>query len=561
MDLSAYKYRSTFTSIAKVVNPTEEDRFIAKASLAPLRNILPADIDLAADPDLLYIACDGATAGLCNKNNDAITAETAVQIHGSAKNKFISTDHDRGSICGVVLHPQLTRLDSHAALTDEEALALKEPFYMSFVGALWKSVNPLLAKYLVKTGDSLDDSVLSVSWEVAFNEYSIGVGSKNLIDAKIITAADPNYEAYAELLLHNKGPGKDKSGNTVYRVLDQGALILGYSVVSNPAGNVKGILPLEPAPEPVETEAAAETSVSVTLDLEHSTELFLEEIKTNPDFADMVAAVIAARTPTVSTTEPITEVAASVSPENLTPDSKTPNTLGVTHSTTMITIKSKEDIASKWDEIRKLESCASITEIIDAIEQGSKQHIEQRDAALNSSKAAEEARIASEARATALEQSVAQLQAQLDEVRASAEAAERQAKYGERMASFDEVFDLGDEERKLIAAEVLAIETDEAFATCLAKYQTLMAAKKKGKFVPFEKKDGDKDGDDDSKMKEGKKESCASVDTKAALASVTAVENQVIVPNTAAIDETILDKMTAAFASALKINGKSSTQK
>ena len=92
MDLSKYKYSSTFTSTAKVVNPSEQDRFIAKASLAPLKGILPADVNPDDDQDLLYIVANDACSSLMNANGDAISAKTALAIYKSAKNKYINVD-------------------------------------------------------------------------------------------------------------------------------------------------------------------------------------------------------------------------------------------------------------------------------------------------------------------------------------------------------------------------------------------------------------------------------------------------------------------------------------
>ena len=141
-------------------------------------------------------------------------------------------------------------------------------------------------------------------------------------------------------------------------------------------------------------------------------------------------------------------------------------------------------------------------------------------------------------------------------MRQAAASAEAQAKFTERMSSFDEKFDLDDEDRTLIAEDVRAIETDEAFETYAKKQDKLLCAKKKSakkdekseKPAPFEKK-GDKPDDkepDDDKD-----------DMKAAVASIAEIAGQKKVPNGAApVDLSLKERMFAAMTSAVKNNGK-----
>jgi hypothetical protein len=506
-----YRYRSTFTSIAKVIEPTAEDRFIAKASIQPLRGLLPADVDIDQNPDLLYISANAAVAGMVNKNGDSISCATALAINDSSKNKYLTVDHiqDEGAI-GTILYPGFSRFGTNEPLTREEAAALNEPFNMSFAGVIWKKLAPMLSKYLIKAGDTLDETAMSISWEIAFEKFDIAVSTgMNVMDATLLSEGSVDFDAYSSILRANGGTGKDKAGNNVFRVITSPAIILGHSVVPNPAAAVKGVLPLTNEPEAV-VEAAVESApveaVEVTL--------------------------------SVSSEEKVSE------------NTITLTTTSVTQLTPIMKIENKDQFIANWEEIRKLESCASAIDFISAIEEGAKNYV----TALQEKENLAEQFKAAQVRASELEANVATIQAELDEVKQAASAADAQTKFNDRMAAFAEKFDLDDEDSKLIAADVREIDTDDAFAAYMGKQEKLLAAKKKG-FKPFPKK-GDEEGEKSEDKKEEKTEDC-----KAAIASVIETPAQTIVPNgVAPVDTSILSKMSSAFGEAFLVNGKTANQ-
>lgn len=555
MDLSRFKYRSTFTSVAKVIVPSDEDRFIAKASLSNLGGLLPAGIKPDENPDMLYIAFEGAVAGLANRNGDAITAQTAIAINDSARYKFISTDHDRDKVVGVIIHPGFSRFGSSEPLTMEEAASLQEPFNMAYVGALWKVVAPMLSKYLYKMGDSTDADSLATSWEIAFNTFSVAVGAKNLFDAKIVKADDPAFKGYEAMLRASGGSGKDAAGNPVYRVIDGEALILGYSIVPNPAAEVKGILPLEKS-APVETATISPASEPLS---EPTAEPAISEEST-PE--KPLAEIIPATAPVESAFAPTESLLAAASEKNLSESLIKQKNSGVTHSTLTMEIKSLEQLTSQWGDIRKLESAASVETFVKSIEEGSKVYIDKLNLAENTAAELRKTQEETEKRAKELEASLAAVQKQLSEVQAAAESAAASQKFNERMASFDEKFELDSEDRAFISEDIRAIASDNnaGFEAYAKKMDRLLCAKKKGMKPPFKKGDekpGDKkndkepDGDGDDKM-----------DAKAAFASVTEIEGQTTVPklNDVVLQDSVNAKMAAAFAGSITINGKTPAQ-
>lgn len=522
-----YPYKATFTSLAKIVTQSEQDHWVAKASLLPLENILPKDIYPEDAPDVLYFAANGAVCGLCNKNGDALDVATALNVYSSAKNKYLSIDHDREKVIGAILYQGLSKLGTNEILTEEQAAESQEPFNMAVAGVIWKSISPMLTKYLVNIGDSTEDDALSLSWEIAYNKFDIGIGSKNVLKTERINKEDVRFASYEKLLRGNGGDGK-KDGVDIYRIITGNPIILGFSVVPNPAGNVKGILPILPKKdENIQVEPNIDASLH-------------RKIEKNEE-------------------------------KNITLINHCVNN----NITKIMDIKSIQDIESKWDEVRKLESAASIVKFLaDSIAQKSAEYVKQIEAKDSLVKTVEAQKVENEERASKLEESLAELEKEFEKVKQAAQAAELAQKFQERMASIDEEFDLDEDVRKIVAAEIKGLETDESFAGYMAKCKVMMKEKSKAakkakdaKDVKDSKKDKDdkkedkkdkgKDEDDESDDEDDKK---SKAEIKAALASVKEDDGQKIV-NSPTIDKDLLDSLKNAFAGSIKVNGKTINEK
>lgn len=556
-----YRYKSTFTAQARLVSPSDQDRFVAKASIDALKGLLPVGIRPEENPDLLYIAADGAVAGMVNRNGDAVSTETALAVNHTAKHKFISTEHDRDSVVGFVLDSAFTKFGTSEPITSEVAAKLKEPFNMAIVGALWKAVNPMLSKYLQMADDSVGSDALSLSWEIGFTEYDIGMGSKNLFDAKIISSDDQNFAAYDKLLTCNGGNGRANNGQLLFRIIKGSPVILGYSIVANPAAEVKGILPItksteaENIPEnPDNTVPAAVTTIDPNEPKEaivsspgeeaaaSVNELRMKEPVSLPDgeyTAIRYGYVIelsdgkSARATILGTDQGVRNtregasnetveikggrvfiaprqpllidgVAPSVSAasKNISEKSQEKNITFPNPRVTLnrpkpMDIKTISDIEQNWAEICKMEATASVALIQEAIKKGSEEYVAKIEAEKNLVKLAEEAKASAEKRASELETSIAELRKELDEIKQRAVAAEKASKYQERMASFEEQFDLDDEDRQIIASDIRDL-SDEGFEAYAKKAKKLMSGKFKRSGDPTFKKTPNKDKTDDS---------------------------------------------------------------
>ncbi len=581
-----YRYKSTFTTTARVIAPSDQDRFEAKASLLNLKGIIPDGVRPEDNPDLLYIAANGATAAMKNRNDDAITAETALRINGTAKHKFISTEHERTEICGFILDTGFTRMGTNEALTMEEATALKEPFNMSVFGLLWKVVNPMVTKYIQKSGDSTDGDVLSLSWEIGFDRYLIGVGSKNLFDARIIESDNQDFAVYDKILRANGGEGRDRTGNTVFRIISGDPVILGYSIVGAPAAEVKGILPITKATEPAaKIEELAAISANVTIVAQNGTE---NNTNLTVGFQEQLTAQIQkmvkdellsqsrsdsffqqrAKTDSTSVEDPITEpvqdpllaaASTTISQEkqekNITPSDTRVNPV----KPNTMDIKKLSDIVTNWPELQKMEATASVALITEAIRVGSEEYIKNLEAEKALVKNAQEAKAAADQRAKELELSIAEVNRKLEELTQRAVATEQAAKYQERMASFEEEFELDDEDRQIIASQIKDLD-DAGFESYAKSAKKLMSGKAK-KAPPFGKKDDGKDKEDDQDD-DDKKDSKASDKSKdpnfkEALASAKdggSADSKMV--NGVHVDATLLEQMKEAFGSSFKVDGK-----
>ncbi len=518
-----YLYKATFTSLAKIISQSEQDQFIAKASLLPLQDILPKDIYPENSPDVLYFSANGAVCGLCNRNGDALDNATALEIYGSSKNKYLSVDHDREKVIGAILYNGLTKLGTNEVISEEQAAALQEPFNMAVAGVIWKSISPMLAKYLVNIGDSIDDDALSLSWEIAYNEFDIGIGSKNVIKAERISKEDVRFASYEKLLRGNGGEGK-KDGVDIYRIIKGNPIILGFSVVPNPAGNVKGILPILPKKDE-DVVKIDDSAASIHKKIEKSEE------------------------------------------KNITLINDCVNN----NITKIMDIKSIQDIESKWEEVRKLESAASIVKFLsDSIAQKSAEYVKQIEAKDNLVKTVEAQKVENEERASKLEESLAELEKEFEKVKLAAQAAEVAQKFQERMASLEEEYDFDDETRAIIASDIKVMD-EESFAAYAKKAKVLMKEKSKAAKKAKDAKDSKKEKDDKKEdKKDGGKDEDKEMDDeddkkskaeiKAALASVKEDEGQKIV-NTTIIDKDLLNSLKNAFAGSIKVDGKTIQEK
>lgn len=239
-----YPFKSVFAARIQKISNSELDKYIATAGLEKLTKILPKEINLEENPDLIGVVGNLCVGGICNKNGDSISNETAIKIAKSFVWKYVDINHKKNVLCGTICNYGFSKYGTNEILTEDEAKQEKNPINISIAVLLYKSV--LNDRFIDLLESSVDENSpeynsLSFSWELLFKDYDICVGSKYVNEAKIVTDKEEKSK-YEQYLLNNNGSGKDADGNLVYRLIkDSFCVGLGVGIVNFPAGNVLGL--------------------------------------------------------------------------------------------------------------------------------------------------------------------------------------------------------------------------------------------------------------------------------------------------------------------------------
>ena len=237
-----FKYKTTFEydiSANCSIKDIKNDLKVSSASLAKLKGLIPADLNLDTNVDLLGVAFPFAVVNQFNANDDAIDTETALAIKSSFLNKPMNVEHYRWEIIGHVVSSQFT--DHYTSEVLPHVGNREDIFDMSLGAVVYKLADSRYVDIIkdIHEGKKSEDD-LSTSWEIGFNEFKIGVGGRNLADCEIIS--DPEQiEEMKPLLKAFGGPGETPEGTRVRRIITGKALGLGGGFTSAPAADVKGV--------------------------------------------------------------------------------------------------------------------------------------------------------------------------------------------------------------------------------------------------------------------------------------------------------------------------------
>lgn len=475
-------FKTTFAAQIRVLQPTKDDIQETQASLNDLRSLLPPDIVPEDDPDLLFIAANLAVAGVVNLNDDGLDISTALDIYKRFEKKQVNIEHNRDHIVGYILRSALSELETDRIITEDEAEESNKPFNIATVAVLWKIKAKELCNYLVEASNPLhpDYKSLSLSFEMGFNDYSVVSLPIDTIDiskaTRTVTPVDKDYELYNTFLRANKGDGfdpKDK-GNRLYRLMPQSVIPLGQGIVTYPAAAVKGIVAITHSPIPVVPDYAADTeedvnknqvaSIQETRDILSAFCQVLEK-KTSNDIIHLKIRVL----------KDIERFTKSMNNKDLEQ------------------IKTKISKADKLEDIK--EAVAGLSPIVDAITTESERLVAQNQELQNQATKAAQAKEESLAAYEKLRGEFHIVKQQLEQVEASRVAAQAKEMFNERMAKIDEVFDLSDDDRAEIVADVKDLD-EPGFDKWMIKAKKLMKEKTKS----FKKDKADKDKQKNDEM-------------------------------------------------------------
>jgi len=231
-------------------------------------SLLPDDFDPDQNIDVLPVVFNLAKINEFNKNGDGIDAKTAVAAVKRFINKPINIEHKKDKIVGHMINASFSEREFDFKNNDIESYANKtEPFYMNAAGLIYKQVYPELAEAIVEASNEEEESYqsISTSWELAFKDFEVAVGSKLLQDSTIAEGAEK--EDLKQYIKGLGGKGEDKNGNPVNRLIVGRTYPLGAALTRNPAAAVQGVYPSENTPEDKNIEKISlNTNINVKTD-------------------------------------------------------------------------------------------------------------------------------------------------------------------------------------------------------------------------------------------------------------------------------------------------------
>ena len=443
-----YKYTTTFDSVIFASSEIENSN-ISQASLDSLRPLIPANIDLDRNIDLLGVAFNAAVVNKFNKNGDGIASEAAVAIKDYFVHKPTNIEHDRDRIVGHIVSAGFSRYDDSSELIgDDEALITEGAYNIALAAVVYKTASKEFADLVMNSTDPESDyyQTVSTSWEVGFNDYVIAVGGDDLNESTIVS--DPQeVEAYSPYLKSLGGKGTLKDGRKVNRLIVGEIYPLGIGFTSNPAADVKGLVAQQGESKPA----------------------------------------------TSSRNEPIDKL---ITKSKKTSHSSQENVLN--KETNNNTIMDKDTIINEFraalDE--KLgnqdfseESVASISKVfIEAIREKGEQYVADLEKAKAEKDEAVQAQNSLQEKMGEVEQQLQSTQEKLSALEQENAARESEVRFNARMELLNEIYDLDEEDSKIVASELADLdETEESFAGYQEKLAKVWKHKNK-EFIAAEQK-------------------------------------------------------------------------
>ena len=204
--------------------------------------MLPDDFNPEENIDVLPVVFNLAKVNEFNKNGAGIDAKTAVAAVKRFINKPINIEHKKDKIVGHMINASFSDREFDFKNNDIESYAdKKEPFYINAAGLIYSQIYPELAQAISEASDEDDESYqsISTSWELAFKDFEVAVGSNLLKDSTIVNGAEKNdLKQYIKGL---GGKGKNENGELVNRLIVGQTYPLGAALTKNPAASVRGV--------------------------------------------------------------------------------------------------------------------------------------------------------------------------------------------------------------------------------------------------------------------------------------------------------------------------------
>jgi len=426
-----FKYTSIFSSTVKPIVSEDKDKYLSLASMVDLEKFIP-DVNIEKEVDLLPIAFNSFVANRVNKNGDVIDTDTSIAVYKSFINKPMNVEHNRDRIVGTILTAGFSEFGTDRPLTEEDVTGASGPFNVTLGGVVWRIVNPDLADFIEDSADPTSNNYMNVSasWELGFTDYEIVAiegDEKNIENAEVI-AGENDVEKFKEHLKAFGGEGTLEDGRKIYRKVINEVLPLGIGLTETPAADVEGL----------------------------AAKITFEALKKEQQPVAKEEKEPAAQEETIS----------QVVEKNVRQNNKGRN----------MKLNSINDIT---DESLKELSASVVSDFIEEqLKEASEKFKEEKTETETALKAAKEEYDKLSTNHGELKEQLEKLSNSIAEL--ENEKNERVAldKFNERMSALDEAYELNDEDRKVIAAQIKNLD-DEAFESYSNDMKVLLSSKDK----------------------------------------------------------------------------------
>jgi hypothetical protein len=435
--MKEFKYTTKFSTASLHVSKLDLDQQVSLASIENLKNLIPKDeVDLSQNIDLLGVAFNAALANRFNKNDDGIDTQTALKIANHFKHKPTNIEHKKEKIVGHILTAGFSRYGDSEILSAEELINYNEAFNISLGAVVYKFVNKDFAKALEDSYFNKDSEFykkISASWELGFAEYKIAIGSRNLKEAEIISDLKHIEELKSKLKCYG-GSGKLSDGTEIYRLVVGDVYPLGIGFTTTPAADVNGVI------------VDNEDEVEIFSFPKAKTYSFNKHFFTKKNSHSENRDVKSHKEPAMNLENLISEIKEALMEKKISQEAAANMTATFT-----------EAIKKKDEEYRN-----------------------ELQSAKNSAEAAEKEKAELKASIEDVQKQLADALQKLTEFENDKKNSEALARFNSRMEELDQLFDLDDEDRQILADDVKSLgDSDEAFASYKNKLGAMWKNKSK----------------------------------------------------------------------------------
>jgi hypothetical protein len=431
-----FKYKTQFTVASIKTSNFCLDKNISTASLENLIPLLPdSHIDFEQNIDLLGVAFNAAVVNKFNKNDDGIDTATALKIVDLFKHKPTNIEHKKEKVVGHIITTGFSKYGSSEILTPDQLINYSDAFNISLGAVVYKFVNKDFAAALEESADPNSNlfNKISTSWELGFNDFNIAVGSDDVKRAEIISDKKHINELKAKLKSYG-GEGKLDDGTKIYRLVVGDVYPLGIGFTATPAADVNGVI-VNSIPDDLEMIEPARSKIfsfNNHFFIENNSHLEINDVNPQKE-SDMNLETMMSEIKDALLEKKISQEAAANMTATFTEaikqkDEEYRNEISATKEAADLAIKERAELKASMEEVQK--------QLSEALE-----------------------RVAS--------------------FETAQKAAEALATFNSRMQEIDNLFELEDQDRQVLAEDIKGLDSEESFASYKNKLSVIWRNKNK----------------------------------------------------------------------------------